>query len=45
MCGIDGQDLIDFWNEELERERTEAEGKKIPPKQDVIDDITSWRFE
>lgn len=40
MCGITGQDLIDFWNEELE-----AEGKNIPPIQEVIDKITSWRFE
>ena len=45
MCGITGQDSIDFWNEELERERTEAEGKNIPPREDVIDKITSWRLE
>ena len=44
MCGITGQDMIDFLNEELERQRLD-DGKKMPHREEVIDNITSWRFE
>ena len=45
MCGITGQDIIDRINEELERERIKAEGRKFPPREEEMDNITSWRFE
>ena len=45
MCGRTGQDIIDEINEELERERIKAELKKIPFREEVLDNITSRRFE
>ncbi len=44
MCGRTGDDLTDFLNEELERQRLD-DGKKMPPREEVMDNITSWRFE
>lgn len=44
MC-MTAEEMRRIHEEMLERQRIEAEGKKIPPRDEVKYDLTSWRFE